>query len=119
VEVTNVRVYPFQGDKGFRGYATVTLDHELVIKLTVRLGKNGLFICFPSKKEKNKETQQEEWKDQVFPLNQGLRSKLNQAVVGQFEQDDSMGPSDDQRNQMRQFSGSNEPPPHSEDELPF
>lgn len=63
-----------------KGYATITLNEEFVIKgLNIRAGANGLFVSMPSVKNGNR------YYDTVYPITAEAREQLNKTVLDQYE----------------------------------
>lgn len=82
------RAYLYEGTKkGLKGFATITVDipgtnSQLVIKnFTVREGKNGLFVSYPSHFDKKNN----EYRDDVFPLTKEGREAINAAIMTEYQ----------------------------------
>lgn len=78
------RAYLYEGThKGLKAFATITVDvpginTQLVIKnFTIREGKNGLFVSYPSHFDKKNN----EYRDDVFPLTAEGRNEINNAIM--------------------------------------
>lgn len=78
------RAYLYDGtNKGLKAFATLTVDvpsinSQLVIKnFTVREGKNGLFVGFPS----HFDNKNNEYRDDVFPLTKEGRKVISAAIM--------------------------------------
>ncbi|MFP4472860.1 MAG: SpoVG family protein [Candidatus Omnitrophota bacterium] len=54
MEITEIRIFPKEGqDKKLRAYATVTFDHEFVVRnIKIIQGTSGMFVAMPSRKMK-------------------------------------------------------------------
>jgi DNA-binding cell septation regulator SpoVG len=121
MEITDIRYYPYDGKDGFKGYCGVTFDGVLVIKGTVRMGKNGMFFAWPSKPKLDKTGKplktgdpKQDYDSMAFSLNSEFRSEVNQAVL------DKINPGEDMSQRINQAAQGNfEPPPSQEDDLPF
>lgn len=88
MKITSVKFTSFEGSGGLKGFASITFDDCFVVSdLTLRNGKNGLFVSMPSKKNKSGE-----YKDICFPLSKAFRQEINDAVIREFE---NAGTSDD------------------------
>lgn len=81
------RAYLYEGtNKGLKAFATITVDvpginSQLVIKnFTVRDGKNGLFVSYPSHFDKKNN----EYRDDVFPLTKEGREAINDAIMDAY-----------------------------------
>lgn len=81
------RVYLYEGNKkGLKAFAIITVDapeihSKLVIKnFTVRDGKNGLFVSYPSHFDKTKN----EYRDDVYPLTKDGRDAINEAILNAY-----------------------------------
>ena len=68
-------------DDKLLGFASVTLDDELVITgIRVLMGKYGPFLSFPSREGRDEEGKKKFF-DIAFPTKKGLREKLTEAVL--------------------------------------
>lgn len=81
------RAYLYEGtNKGLKAFATITVDvpginSQLVIKnFTVREGKRGLFVSYPSHFDKKNN----EYRDDVFPLTKEGREAINDAIMDAY-----------------------------------
>ncbi|WP_025270307.1 septation regulator SpoVG [Hippea sp. KM1] len=80
MEITEVRVSPIEGDEKLKGFATVIFDNEFVVRdLKIINGQKGLFVAMPSRKMKDGS-----FKDVAHPLNNEMRKKLEDAVIGEY-----------------------------------
>ena len=59
------------------GYGDITLDDSLVVKgLRLMNGRNGLFVSYPSTKDKNGD-----YHELVFPITPELRNEIQEAII--------------------------------------
>ena len=83
-----VDVKKFDGDKGLKGFATLTIDEMIrVPDFTIREGQNGLFVSMPSKKVKpykNYKDEETEWKETAYPISKEARQKLQELILNEF-----------------------------------
>ena len=85
MEVTDVRLRRVQTDGRMRAIASITLDNEFVIHdIRVIDGNEGLFVAMPSKR-----TPDGEFRDIAHPINSSARTKLQEAVLTEYEQSES------------------------------
>ena len=79
--ITSVNVYKkHKSDSKVKGYATVYLDNEFVIKnIRIIEGEKGLFIAMPSRVASDGKRI-----DICNPLNQETRSKFEKAIFDKY-----------------------------------
>lgn len=81
MEVTDVRLRRVNTDGRMRAIASITLDDEFVVHdIRVIDGNNGMFVAMPSKR-----TPDGEFRDVAHPINSGTRSKIQDAVLAEYE----------------------------------
>ncbi|GAA0311023.1 stage V sporulation protein G [Gracilibacillus halotolerans] len=81
MEVTDVRLRRVNTDGRMRAIASITLDDEFVVHdIRVIDGNNGMFVAMPSKR-----TPDGEFRDIAHPINSGTRSKIQDAVLAEYE----------------------------------
>lgn len=81
LEITEVRVYPAKKEGNLVAMASVTFNDEFCVTgISVRDGKKGRFISFPSRK-----TADEEYKDICFPLSKETREYIQDRVINAVE----------------------------------
>ena len=81
--ITNIRVYPFEGDKKSNLLAMVSVTFGGVFVVTgfkIMDGKKGLFVSMPSIK-----TSKGEYKDSAFPLTKEFRKVLSDYILNAFD----------------------------------
>lgn len=81
--VTEVRVKKADGKAAGKllGYATVTLDGQLVIhNIRIIDGKDGPFIAMPCRKLADGQ-----YKDVVHPIDTGFREYLKEQILASFD----------------------------------
>lgn len=81
--ITDIRVYPFEGDKKSNLLAMVSVTFGGVFVVTgfkIMNGKKGLFVSMPSIK-----TRKGEYKDSVFPLTKEFRKVLSDSILNAFD----------------------------------
>ena len=81
--ITDIRVYPFEGDKKSNLLAMVSVTFGGVFVVTgfkIMDGKKGLFVSMPSIK-----TSKGEYKDSAFPLNKEFRKVLSDSILNAFD----------------------------------
>ena len=82
MNITDIRIYEVNKDS-LKAFASITLGGEFVVTgLSVREGKNGLFVSMPSRKAGN------EYKDICYPITKELRQKITTAVLEKYNEDD-------------------------------
>lgn len=80
MDITQVQVYPREGEK-VKGYATIVLDDcFLVNDIKIISGKNGCFISMPAKKKKDGK-----FKDIAHPITKDLREQIEKAIFSEYE----------------------------------
>lgn len=81
MEITDVRVRKINEEGKMKAVVSVTFDNEFVVHdIKVIEGQNGLFIAMPSRK-----TPEGEFKDIAHPINSDTRSRLQDAILKEFE----------------------------------
>jgi len=86
MKITKVDVFKTKAENAFiRAHAQIELDGELVVKnLTVRNGKNGLYVEMPQTSYKDKDGKMV-YKDEVFPVSGELRKEIGRQVLEAYE----------------------------------
>ena len=80
MKITEVKVFPVNEDK-LKAYVSITLDNAFVVRdLKVIQGHSGLFVAMPSKKRKDGQ-----FRDIAHPLNQEMRSEIEDAIFAEYE----------------------------------
>ncbi|PKR77499.1 septation protein spoVG [Halalkalibacillus sediminis] len=80
MQVTDVRLRRVNTEGRMRAIASITLDEEFVVHdIRVIDGNNGLFVAMPSKR-----TPDGEFRDIAHPINSDTRSKLQEAVLEEY-----------------------------------
>ncbi|MCI9627371.1 MAG: hypothetical protein HFI90_11410 [Clostridia bacterium] len=78
-----------------KGFASISLDDEFVVRgLSIREGKNGLFVSFPSEKVGR------EFRDTAYPITAEARTAITQVVLGEYEQ--KLEQAEEHRNEAEQ-----------------
>src|SRR5699024_3712673 len=81
MEVTDVRLRRVNTDGRMRAIASITLDDEFVVHdIRVIDGYSGMFVAMPSNR-----TPDEEFRDIAHPINSGTRTKIQDAVLAEYE----------------------------------
>ncbi len=76
MEITEVRVFPFQGNSNFKAYASLTFDDQVVVRgIKIVEGRNGLFVAMPSRRGKD------DYYDIFFPITAEMREKIQEKVI--------------------------------------
>ena len=83
MEITEVKVFPVQNDERLKAYATIIFDNCFIVRdLKIIMGNSGLFVAMPSKKRKDGT-----YRDTAHPLNNEMRSMIEQAVLSEYEKE--------------------------------
>lgn len=83
MEITEVKVFPVQNDERLKAYATIIFDDCFIVRdLKIIMGNSGLFVAMPSKKRKDGT-----YRDTAHPLNNDMRSLIEQAVLSEYEKE--------------------------------
>jgi len=82
MEITEVRVFPVSHrDERLLAFATIILDASFVVRdLRIIRGNTGLFVAMPSRKRSDGT-----YSDVAHPLNPDLRKKIEEKVIGEFQ----------------------------------
>ena len=81
MEITDVRVRKVAKDGKMKAVVSITFDNEFVVHdIKVIEGEKGLFIAMPSRKAADGE-----YRDIAHPINQETRAKLQQLILGKYE----------------------------------
>ena len=85
MDITKVLVRKYEGDNGknaLKGFATVTLDDELVLtNIKIVKGSKGLFIAMPSTYWES----DEKYHDIFFPITADLREELTDEIIQAYK----------------------------------
>lgn len=85
MDITKVLVRKYEGDNGrnaLKGFATVTLDEELVLtNIKIVKGSKGLFIAMPSTYWES----DEKYHDIFFPITADLREELTEEILQAYK----------------------------------
>ncbi|MBS4537597.1 septation regulator SpoVG [Clostridium sp. D2Q-11] len=81
MNVTDVRVRKINEEGKMKAIVSVTFDNEFVVHdIKIIEGLNGLFIAMPSRKMADGE-----FRDIAHPINSDTRSKIQDAVFAEYE----------------------------------
>ena len=85
MDITKVLVRKYEGDNGknaLKGFATVTLDDELVLtNIKIVKGSKGLFVAMPSTYWES----DEKYHDIFFPITADFREELNDEILQAYK----------------------------------
>lgn len=80
MEITNVHIYKAKIQNKLKAYATVTFDDCFVVHdIRIIEGNGGLFICMPSRKDRNGE-----FINIAHPIDNNFREKLSEALLNAY-----------------------------------
>ena len=86
LNITDVRIKKITNAKKLKAYASITIDEVFVIHdLKIILGKKGLFVAMPSKKNKNGD-----FKDIAHPITTDTRKLIQDIVIKEFDNTDDI-----------------------------
>lgn len=86
MNITDIRIYEVNKDN-LKALASITIDRDFVVTgISVREGKNGLFVSMPSKKVGEK------WSDICYPITKEARQTINNAVLEKYNGDNWYAP---------------------------
>ena len=84
----DVKVNKFDGEKGLKGFATITLGEILKIPdFSIWEGQDGLYVNYPSKKVKKYKDYQgneKEWRDTCYCITKEKREELFKKILDEF-----------------------------------
>ena len=81
-----VRKYDAEGKNNLKGFATVTLDDELVLTgIKIVKGSKGLFIAMPSSYWES----DEKYHDIFFPITGDFREELTEEILQAYKESKS------------------------------
>jgi len=84
VEITQIRVFPVEGDK-LRAFVSVVFDECFVVSdIKIIEGAQGLFVSMPSKKRKNGT-----FRDIAHPLNSETRRRFEEQIIARYREMES------------------------------
>lgn len=84
MQITDVRLRRVKTDGRMKAIASITIDDEFVVHdIRVIDGNNGMFVAMPSKR-----TPDGEFRDIAHPISSATRTKIQMAVLTEFEQTD-------------------------------
>lgn len=81
--ITDIRVYPFEGDKKSNLLAMVSVTFGGVFVVTgfkIMDGSKGLFVAMPSAKNKK-----DEWHDICYPITKEFRKVMSDSILNAFD----------------------------------
>ena len=85
MDITKVLVRKYEGDNGrnaLKGFATVTLDDELVLtNIKIVKGSKGLFVAMPSTYWES----DEKYHDIFFPITADFREELSDEILQAYK----------------------------------
>ncbi|MEW5950900.1 MAG: septation regulator SpoVG [Elusimicrobia bacterium] len=80
MEITEIRIH-LRNEERLKAFATVTFDNTFVVhNMKIVNGNKGLIVCMPSRKIKDGT-----YKDIAHPITNEFRSKLENAVIKEYE----------------------------------
>lgn len=83
LNITEVRVNPFQSTSKARAMASITIDGAFVVSgFTVIEGRDGLFIGMPSKKDNSKD----KYNDIAFFLDKAVKQQVQDMIVKAYHE---------------------------------
>lgn len=87
MRVTEVRVNVAKnGTSTLKAYASINLDGVFAVNnLTVKEGRNGLFVSMPQRKGKDKDGN-DKYFDIAFPVTAELRKEISDAVIAEYNE---------------------------------
>lgn len=81
MQITDVRLRRVKTDGRMKAIASITIDDEFVVHdIRIIDGNNGMFVAMPSKR-----TPDGEFRDIAHPISSNTRSKIQSAVLAEFE----------------------------------
>lgn len=81
MQVTDVRIRKLKKEGKMKAVISVTFDDEFVVHdIKLIEGENGYFVAMPSRK-----TAEGEFRDIVHPTNQDMRSRLESAIMAEYQ----------------------------------
>ncbi len=85
MRVTDVRIRKTNGETGnLKAYAGIVIDNALAIHdIKIIDGKEGPFIAFPSKMDK-----EGKYRDIIHPINAEARNVIQMAIIDQYTLED-------------------------------
>lgn len=85
MRVTDVRIRKTNGETGnLKAYAGIVIDNALAIHdIKIIDGKEGLFITFPSRMDK-----EGKYRDIIHPINTEARNVIQMAIIEQYTLED-------------------------------
>ncbi len=79
MKITDIKITLFEGEGKLKGYASVTLNDELVARgIRIIDGRNGLFASMPARKWKD------EYYDIFFPITKEFSKLLQDEVINAY-----------------------------------
>jgi stage V sporulation protein G len=80
MEITEVNLN-LRDEEKLKAFVNITFDDVFVVRgLKVIQGKNGLFVCMPSRK-----VEDGSYKDIAHPIKNEFRRKLEERVIAEYE----------------------------------
>ena len=81
MEITEVKIYPFNASGNTKGFARVVIDESLVLTgITIVQGENGFFVSFPSNKGKDGT-----FRDIFYPITKESRQYFSDVILKEWE----------------------------------
>lgn len=83
MKITEVKVFPVNGNDKLKAYASIVFDDSFIIRdLRVIAGNNGLFVAMPSRK-RNDGT----FVDTAHPVNMETRTLIEENILSAYEKE--------------------------------
>ena len=80
MEITEIRVFPVEEEK-LKAFVSVVFDDCFIVSdIKIINGNSGLFLSMPSKKGKSGK-----FRDIAHPLNSEMRSKMESAIISEYQ----------------------------------
>lgn len=96
MQITDVRLRRVKTDGRMKAIASITIDDEFVVHdIRVIDGNNGMFVAMPSKR-----TPDGEFRDIAHPIKSETRSKIQAAVLTEYEQAETREQEDPSEKQL-------------------
>jgi stage V sporulation protein G len=82
MEISDVRVYPQEGRKNLRGFASLTLDGSFAVRdLKIVEGERGLFVAMPARKDSRGR-----YHDVAYPVTKEFYAAVQSRVLGAYRE---------------------------------
>jgi len=83
--ISNINIWPVKGHKTIKANGNVVLFGAVKVKFTVIDGQNGLFVGYPGRYGKAKDSDEDVWYPDVTLTNEEFRSDAQTTILDEYK----------------------------------